>query len=67
MNAAHLTGNGIIESLLSKVASLVGSIENLVVEDREVQGQSQADRMGRGQLGLGNLGGSLVSLKRLVG
>lgn len=49
------------------MASLVGSIEDLVVEDREVEGKTQADGVGGRQLGLGNLGGSLVGLERLVG
>jgi len=62
-----LTGNGIIECLLRKMASLVGSIEDLVVEDREVEGKTQTDGVGGRQLGLGNLGGSLVGLERLVG
>lgn len=61
-----LTSNSIVEGLLGEVASLVGSVENLVVEDGEVEGKTQADGVGRRQLGLGNLGGSLVSLERLV-
>ena len=62
-----LTGNGIIKRLLGKVASLVGSVEDLVVEDGEVEGKTQADGVGGGELGLGNLGGSLVGLEGLVG
>lgn len=65
--ATSLTGDGIIEGLLGKVASLVGSIEDLVVEDREVEGQAETDGVGGGELRLGNLGGSLVGVKRLVG
>jgi hypothetical protein len=49
------------------VASLVRSVEDLVVEDREVEGETQADGVRGRQLGLGNLGGSLVRLERLVG
>ena len=49
------------------MASLVWSVEDLVVEDGEVQGKTQSDWVGWGKVGLGNLGGSLVSLKRLVG
>lgn len=64
---SKLTGNGIVESLLGEVASLIRSIENLVVEDGEVQGKSETDGVGRRKLGLSNLGGSLVGLKRLVG
>jgi hypothetical protein len=49
------------------VASLIRSVEDLVVEDREVEGETQADGVRGRQLGLGNLGGSLVGLERLVG
>lgn len=49
------------------MASLIGSVEDLVVEDGEVQRKAQADGMGGRQLGLGNLGGGLVGLERLVG
>jgi hypothetical protein len=49
------------------VASLVRGVENLVVEDREVEGKTKADGVGRRELGLGNLGGGLVRLERLVG
>lgn len=49
------------------MASLVRGVEDLVVEDGEVERKTQADRVGRRQLGLGNLGSSLVSLERLVG
>lgn len=62
-----LTGNRIIERLLGEVAGLVGGVEDLVVEDGEVQGETKADGVGRGELGLGNLGGSLVGLEGLVG
>ena len=48
------------------MASLVWGVKDLVVEDREVQGKTQSDWVGWGKVGLGNLGGSLVSLKRLV-
>ena len=62
-----LTGNRIVESLLGKVASLVGSVEDLVVEDGEVEGKTEADGVGRGELSLSDLGGGLVCLERLVG
>jgi hypothetical protein len=48
------------------VASLIRSVEDLIVEDREVKGKTQADGVSRGQLGLGDLGGSLVGLEGLV-
>ena len=48
------------------MASLVGGIENLVVEDGEVEGKAKANRVRGRKVGLGNFGGSLVSLERLV-
>lgn len=62
-----LTGDGVVESLLSEVASLVGGIQNLVVEDGEVQGETQADGVSGRKLGLSDLGGGLVGVERLVG
>lgn len=62
-----LTGNGIVESLLGKVASLVGGVEDLVVENGEVEGEAEADGVGGRKLALGNLGGGLVGDKGLVG
>jgi len=61
-----LTSNGIIKSLLSKVACLVWRIENLVVEDGEVESKTKADWVGWCKISLGNLSSVLVSLKRLV-
>ena len=61
------TSNGIIESLLRQVASLIRGIEDLVVEDGEVEGKAETDGVGRGELGLGNLGGGLIGLEGLVG
>jgi len=49
------------------VASLVGGVENLVVEDGEVQGETKADGMCRGEVSLSNVGCGSVSLERLVG
>jgi hypothetical protein len=37
------------------------------LEDREVQGESETDGVGRGQLSHGDIGSGLVSLERLVG
>ena len=61
------TSNGIIESLLGKVASLIWGVEDLVVEDGEVQGEAKTDWVGWSKIALGNLGGGLVSLKGLIG
>jgi len=49
------------------VASLVGRVEDLVVEDGEVQGETKADGMCWSKVGLSNVGSSSVSLKGLVG
>lgn len=62
-----LTSDRIIESLLRKMASLIGGVQNLVVEDGKVQGKTKTDGMRGGQLSLGDFGSSLVCLKRLVG
>jgi hypothetical protein len=48
------------------VAGLVRSIENLVVEDGEVQCETETDRVRGRKLSLGNLGGSLVGLQGLI-
>jgi hypothetical protein len=39
--------DGIVESLLGKLASLVGRVEDLVVEDGEVQGETETDGVGK--------------------
>lgn len=61
------TSNSIIESLLGQLASLIGRVEDLVIEDREVKGESETDRMRGGEVSLGNFGGVLVGLEGLVG
>jgi hypothetical protein len=43
-------GNGVVECLLGELARLVRRVEDLVVEDREVERETQSDGMGRGQL-----------------
>ena len=49
------------------MTGLIGRIENLVVEDREVEGKTKTDRVRRSKVGLGNFGGSLVGLERFIG
>ena len=49
------------------MASLVGSVKDLVVEDGEVKGKAEADGVGGRKLGLGNVGSVLVGIDRLVG
>jgi hypothetical protein len=61
------TGNGIIEGLLGKVASLVWGVEDLIVEDGEVERKAKTDGVRGGKLRLSHFGGSLVSLERLIG
>ena len=41
------------------MACAVGRVEDLVVEDREVQGETKADGVSWGKVGLGNIGGIL--------
>lgn len=52
-------GDGIVEGLLGEVAGAVGGVQDLVIEDREVQGQTQADRVSGSELGLSDIGGAL--------
>lgn len=52
-------GNSIVKGLLSEVASTVGRVQDLVVEDGEVEGETEADGVGRRQLRLGDVGGVL--------
>jgi hypothetical protein len=49
------------------MACLIGSIEDLIVEDGEIKGQAKSDRVRWSQVSLSNLSGSLVCLKRLIG
>jgi hypothetical protein len=55
-------GDGVVEGLLGEVAGAVGRVQDLVVEDGEVEGKSEADGVRRGELGLGNVGGVLQVL-----
>lgn len=48
------------------MAGLIRGVQNLVVEDREVKSEAQADGVRGRKFGLGNLSGSLISLERLV-
>jgi len=56
--------NGIVESLLGKVAGTVGGVQNLVVENGEVQSETKTDGVGRGEVGLGNIGSVLKEISR---
>lgn len=52
-------GDRIIESLLGEVAGTVRRVKDLVVENGEVEGKTQADRVGGSELGLSNIGSAL--------
>lgn len=67
MEFGSRTSNGIIESLLGEVASLIGGVQDLIVKDGEVEGKTQADGVSRGKLSLSNLSSGLVGFERLVG
>lgn len=58
--------NGIVEGLLGKMTGLIGRVQDLVVEDRKVQGETQSNGVGWGEIGLSNFGRSFVCLERLV-
>ena len=49
------------------MASLIGSVEDLVVEDGEVKGQTQADGVGGGKVGRGDFGRGFVGLEGGIG
>lgn len=49
------------------MASLVGRVKNLVVEDGEVESETETDRVCGSQISSSDLGSSFVGLERLVG
>ena len=51
-----------IADLLGQLAGLVGGVEDLVVEDREVESQTESDRVSRLHLALADLKSVLVRL-----
>ena len=57
------TSNGIVERLLGKMASLIRRIKDLVVEHREIQSQTKADRVSGRKIRGGNVGSGLVCLQ----
>ena len=58
-------GNGIIKCLLREVASALGRVEDLVVEDREVQGQTKTNWVRWSQLRLRNIRRGLDATSQL--
>jgi hypothetical protein len=61
------TSNRIIKCLFGKVACLVRSIQNFIIKHGKVEGKAEANGVCRGEIGVGDLCGGLVSLERLVG
>lgn len=51
--------------LLRQLTSFLGRVQDLVVEHREIQGQTQSDGMRGLHLGLGDLKGLLIGLLRV--
>ena len=48
------------------MAGTVGRVEDLVVEDGEVEGETETDGVSGSELGLGNVGGVLMNLLDIV-
>jgi hypothetical protein len=67
LKGSGFTSNGIIKGLLGKMASLIGRVQDLIVENGEVKSQTKADRVSGRKIRLCNLSGVLVSLEGLVG
>lgn len=61
------TGDGIVKSLLGKVTSLIRGVQDFIIKHGEVEGQSEADRMGWGKVSLRDFGCVLVGLQRFIG
>lgn len=53
-------GDGVVEGLFGEMAGPIRTVLDLVVEHREVEGESQPDRVGGCEVGLGDLGSLLV-------
>jgi hypothetical protein len=49
------------------MARAIGTIQDLIIEHREIEGKSKMDRMCWRQLSDGNTGGGLVCIQGLVG
>ena len=62
-----LTSNSVVKRLLSKMACLIGRVEDFVVKDGKVQGKTETDGVGRSEIGGRDLSGSFISLQRLIG
>ena len=53
-------GDGIIKCLLGKMTSLIWRVENLVIEDREIEGKTETDGMSWSKVRLCDFGSVLV-------
>ena len=52
--------DGIIEGLLGKMAGTIGRVQDLVVENGEVECETEADRVSRSKIGLSDIGSVLI-------
>lgn len=66
MNLTH-TGNGVIKCLFGQVTSLIWCIEDLIVENGEVQGETETDWVRWSEVSVCDFSGSLVGFERFVG
>ena len=58
-----LTSDSIVERLLGKMAGLIGRVEDLVVENREIQCKTKTNRMSGSKIRSSNLGSSFVGFQ----
>ena len=49
------------------MASLVWGVEDLIVKDREVEGETETDGVCGSEIGLGTVRSNFISLQRLIG
>ena len=59
-------GDSIIKCLFGKMAGLIRGVQDLIVEDREVESETETDGVSGSKVGLSDFGCSLVRLKRLI-
>lgn len=60
---AVLTGDGVVKGLLSQMTSLVGRVEDLVVEDGEVESQTKTDGMSGREISGGHFSRGFVGFQ----
>lgn len=59
-------GNGLVEGLLGQATSLLRSVQDFIVEHGEVESEPQPDRVGRREVGVGDLAGLLIGVEGLL-